>query len=179
MIYTTAIILGLIAYIGQMFVPIGQLKIPVQLAAILSILLGGYFSGVQLEQSKWHTKMNEARLEIAVLEQRQSEINTTVITEFIPKIQYIDRIQHQVVREFVTVEADSRCTIQNGFVRLHDAIVDQVVIKPQQSDNDPQNVVLQEVGETVKYNYQACQRNAEQLKQLQQWVRSQEANWNK
>ena len=178
MIYSTAIIIGLIALLGSFFILSSQAKVLVQLAAFLAIVWSTYYSGVNIERAVWQDKMNTARLEIAVLEQRAQEINAVVITEFIPKIGYIDRIEKQVVTEFVTVESDSKCQIQNGFVRLHDSVVDQILIKPQPTDDESQKIKLSQLGETVKFNYSACQRNAEQLKQLQQWIKTQEKNWN-
>jgi hypothetical protein len=122
--------------------------------------------------------MAEARLEIASLQAQSADINTQILTEFYPEIRYIDRIEQQVVTEFVTVKDDSACTINNGFVRLHDSVVNQVLIKPEETDSSPSEVKLSQVGSVVKENYSTCQRTAQQLKSLQEWVRRQEKLWN-
>lgn len=70
MIYSTAIIIGLIALLGSFFILSSQAKVLVQLAAFLAIVWSTYYSGVNIERAVWQDKMNTARLEIAVLEQR-------------------------------------------------------------------------------------------------------------
>jgi hypothetical protein len=122
--------------------------------------------------------MSAARLEIASLQAQSAYINTQILTEFYPEIRYIDRVQQQVVTKFVTVKDDSACTINTGFVRLHDSVVNQVLISPEETDTTPSDIKLSDVSSVVKENYSTCQRTAQQLKSLQEWVRRQEKLWN-
>lgn len=134
--------------------------------------------GKESERRDWEAKMNEAKLEIAQLQAQAAEINTTVITEFYPQIRYIDKVEQQIVTEFVTIKADNECTINNGFVRLHDSVVSQSIIASDPTDSEAQELKLSEVSSTVKENYQTCHRNAVQLKSLQDWIIKQEKLWN-
>ena len=52
------------------------------------------------------------------------------------------------------VQADAACTINRGFVRLHDAAA----------------------AGTVVANYQTCHENAEQLRAMQVWVSEMQAS---
>ncbi len=133
--------------------------------------------GKEQERLEWEAKMNEAKLEIASLKAQSAEVNTIVLTEFYPQIRYIDRVEQQVVTEFVTVKADSQCVINNGFTRLHDQIVQQVLITPEPKDSDASTIKLSDVSAIVKENYSTCHRNAQQLKSLQDWIIRQEQVW--
>lgn len=172
------LIIGLVLFIGSYILPIGQYKIIGQFAGVILISMGLFFKGKEQERLDWEAKMNEAKLEIASLRAQSAEVNTIVLTEFYPKIRYVDRIQQQTVTEFVTVKADSECTINNGFVRLHDSVVSQILIKPETSDQNPSDIKLSDVSVVVKDNYSACHRTAIQLKTLQDWIIKQEQVWN-
>lgn len=167
-----------IAFIISSFIPLLPYRQVVQLVQVILIALSVYFMGMKTERTGWELKMSEAQLEIAALQALSGTVNERIITEFIPKIKYIDKIQTQVVTEFITVESDKKCEINNGFVRLHDSVVKQKSIQPDPSDSLPSAIKLSDVGETVKFNYQTCYRNAEQLRALQSWVKEQELIWN-
>lgn len=172
------LIIGSVLFLASYILPIGQYKIIGQFVGVMLISLGLFFKGKEQERLTWELQMNEARIEIAQLQARASEINVEVISEFYPKIQYVDRVQQQVVTEFVTKKDDSACTINNGFVRLHDAVANQEIIVPEETDSNLSDVQLSQVGSVVKENYSTCYKTAEQLKQLQSWIKQQEKLWN-
>jgi hypothetical protein len=68
--YLNAIIIGLIGIALSFFIPIARIRIPVQLISVLAVAVGAHFSGVDGERAVWQERMNAAKLEIAVLEQR-------------------------------------------------------------------------------------------------------------
>ena len=98
-----------------------------------------------------------------------------------PGTQYVDRVR--VVREkgdtiikevpvYVPVQADAACTINRGFVRLHDAAAAGKLPEPaRDADAAATGIALSAVAGTVAANYQTCHENAEQLRALQTWVR--------
>ena len=70
------------------------------------------------------------------------------------------------------VQADAACTINRGFVRLHDAAAAGELPKPAgDADAPAAGLALSAVAGTVAGNYQSCHENAEQLRALQAWVR--------
>lgn len=174
----TIFILGLIVFVVAYVIPFTQYKILAQFVGIIMVGLGLFFNGKEQERTAWEIKMNEARIEIIELQAKAQEINTVVLTEFYPQIRYVDKVQQQVVTEYVTKINDQACTINNGFVRLHDSVVTQVPISPVEEDKAPSTVVLSDVSIVVKDNYSACHRTAIQLKALQDWVKKQEKLWN-
>ncbi len=93
---------------------------------------------------------------------------------------YTDRVR--VVREkgdtiikevpvYVPVQADAACTINRGFVRLHDAAAaGELPETARDADAAAAGVALSAVAGTIAANYQACNESAEQLRALQAWV---------
>ena len=70
------------------------------------------------------------------------------------------------------VQADAACTINRGFVRLHDAAAaGELPESAQDADAAPAGIALSAVTGTVAANYQTCHENAEQLRALQEWIR--------
>ena len=73
--------------------------------------------------------------------------------------------------EFVPVQADAACTINRGFVRLHDAAATGELPEPaRDADAAAAGIALSAVAGTLAANYQTCHENAEQLRALQAWV---------
>lgn len=171
-------ILGLVLFVVAYIIPFTQYKIVCQFVGIIMLGFGLFFAGKESERTAWEIKMNEARIEIMELQAKASEINTVVLTEFYPQIRYVDKVQQQVVTEYITKTNDQACTINNGFVRLHDSVVTKTPITPVEQDKESSTVVLSDVGSVVKDNYSACHRTAIQLKALQDWVKKQEKLWN-
>ena len=69
------------------------------------------------------------------------------------------------------VQADAACTINRGFVRLHDAAATGELPEPaRDADAAAADIALSAVAGTLAANYQTCHENAEQLRALQAWV---------
>jgi len=84
--------------------------------------------GVKTERTAWEHEVDKLKLENAALDLRGEQITTEVVVEYRDRIQYIDKVSVQTVKEFVTVESDKKCTVNVGFVRLHDALVREQII---------------------------------------------------
>jgi hypothetical protein len=97
-----------------------------------------------------------------------------------PPSEYVDHVRvvrakgDTIIKEvpvYVPVHADVACTINRGFVRLHDAAAAGELPEPaRDADAAPAGLALSAVAGTVAANYQTCHENAEQLKALQAWV---------
>ena len=73
------------------------------------------------------------------------------------------------------INLDDSCTINNGFVVLHDAAAkNKVPETPRDSHAEPSGVKLSTVASTVAGNYGTCHEIRQQLESLQTWVREQE-----
>jgi hypothetical protein len=86
----------------------------------------------------------------------------------------------QGVSTYVPPEADARCSVPVGFVRLHDAAARGVDL-PGVSDaaREPNDAAsgleLSTVAATVAGNYGIAAQNSEQLSALQDWIRAMQA----
>ena len=146
---------------------------------IVSIVMA-FFQGKDHERKIWQLKLNEANLVIAELEGRQPVINEVIVTQYVDKIRYIDRvkIQEKVIREYVPAEADQNCTINNGFVTIHNAAtVPQEPPILTQKDQEASDVKLSQVATVVVDNYTKYHQVKAQLESLQQWIKEQQKLW--
>lgn len=96
------------------------------------------------------------------------------------KIQTITRTIIKEVPAHVTPKADAACALTRGFVRVHDAAAAGVptaeVPNPAgQSDDSSAGIALSAAASTIADNYGADHANAQQLEDLQSWVRMQQS----
>lgn len=150
-------------------------------AVVLVALFLAFNHGKTTERTKWELALSEAKLTIAELENRQPIINEVIVTEFVDRIQYIDRVrvQDRVVREYITVEVDQACTINEGFVVVHNAAATlEPLPSPDESHSKPSDVTLSQVAAVVADNYTKYHQVKAQLEALQKWITEQQKAWN-
>ena len=153
------------------------LIIALVLAVILSFYLAFSFGKTE-ERKAWEEKYAIAQQEIKTLEAKAEIINEVVVTKYVDKIRYVDKVKIQTVKEFITAEADKSCTINNGFVRVHDAAAGAITVIASTTDADPSPVKLSNVAEVIVDNYAEYNKAKVQLESLQNWVRDQQTLWN-
>ena len=178
--YDSLFILGSVVLLAlAYFIPLNRYKIPVQvlLFAFCGYLL--YASGETNANNRWKAKVAAVEQQIKILENKANTVTVQTVTKYVDKIKYVDRVQVQTVKEFVTVVDDSACRINNGFVRLYDAQINNEVIKPADTDSAPSDAKLSDIAETNKKNSIIHKHTEEQLKSLQNWVLEQENLWSK
>lgn len=149
---------------------------------LAAVIFGSYQFGKSNERASWELKMVEAELKIKELESRAPIITEKIVTEYVDRIKYIDRVKVEVatIKEFVTVENDASCSINNGFVQLHNAAAAaEYPGAPNERTPLPSGVELSEVLQTVTDNYHKYHETKTQLESLQKWIREQQAAWNK
>lgn len=173
------IAIGCILLVLSFIIPVDTYSFICRVASIAFIAIGLFSFGKSTEREEWQSKMLQIELELAKEQARSEQINTEIVTVYADKIKYIDRIENQEVSVFVTADGDKECKINNGFVSLHDSIVDKAIAIPSESDPAVSNYTLSDVAEVMKKNYSIAARNAEKLAQLQEWIRQQESLRNK
>ena len=146
------------------------------LAALLlvgALLFGlGWMARGDHEQNE-ATQAENDRLSRA-FEQGQAlgTVRDNVVTEYVDRVQVIKERGATIIKEvpvYVSAKADAACTVNAGFVRVHDAAV-RSLPAPEPAgaaDEAPSGVALSAVAATVAENYTSCNANAEQLTQLQ------------
>ena len=113
-------------------------------------------------------------------ERAQADVTSRIETraaEAQVQIRTVTRTLIQEVPVYVTPDADDRCIVPVGFVRLHDAAAaGGAVPEPAGlADDAPSGLELSAVAAGVAENYgDVCRANAQQLSDLQAWVREQQ-----
>ena len=146
------------------------------IAALAVALTGlGWVKGAGHVQSQWDAAVHQQTLQIAAVRQRQAEATVQVVTRYVDRVRVVREKGDTIIKEvpiYVPVQADAACTINRGFVRLHDAAAAGELPEPaRDTDAAAAGIALSAVAGTVAANYQACHENAEQLRALHAWVR--------
>ena len=115
---------------------------------------------------------------------QQSAVITQGVGERVEKAQVEIRYQtREVVRNvpfYVTKEADRRCDVPLGFVRLHDASATGKAAVPYgsgESADTPSGLVLSTVSSTVGENYGYARELEQQVIGWQSWYAEQKQAW--
>lgn len=166
---------------------IGFFKQYWKVIAVALILTATYFAGVKTTTAKY-----EAKIQIIKNEQQQRIIEAQ--NEFMEKTAQYDKekifiaeafetyrkthpvIKTKEVKIYVTPEADSRCIVPRGFIRLHNTAASGASeVSPtdngEQSNDSPTKLALSAVGEVVAENYNMCLLEFEKIKALQATIR--------
>ena len=145
------------------------------MAALAAALIGvGWIKGASHVQAQWDAAVQQQTLQAAAVRQKQAEATVKVVTEYVDRVRVVREKGDTIIKEvpvYVPVQADAACTINRGFVRLHDAAAAGDLPEPAgDADAAPAGIALSAVAGTVAANYQTCHENAEQLRALQGWV---------
>ena len=144
-------------------------------AALAAALIGfGWVKGASHVQAKWDAAIQQQTLQTADVRQRQAEATVKIVTEYVDRVRVVREKGDTIIKEvpvYVPVQADAACTINRGFVRLHDAAAAGELPEPARDADAPTaGLALSAVAGTVAANYQTCHENAEQQRALQAWI---------
>jgi hypothetical protein len=145
------------------------------LAALGLALVGfGWVKGAGHVQAQWDSAVQQQALQATAVREEQAQATVKVVTQYVDRIRVVREKGDTIIKEvpvYVPVQADAACTINRGFVRLHDAAAVGALPEPaQDTDAAAAGIALSAVAGTVATNYQTCHETAEQLKALQTWV---------
>ena len=151
---------------------------PYRLLALVVLgvaLIGfGWIKGAGHVQAKWDAAVQQQTLQVATARQKQAEATVKVVTQYVDRVRIVREKGDTIIKEvpvYVPVQADAACTINRGFVRLHDAAAAGELPEPaRNADAASAGIALSAVAGTVATNYQTCHENAEQLRALQVWI---------
>lgn len=106
-------------------------------------------------------------------DERARQIEAVAVAR-IRKVREASQTLLEKVRAHVSSEADDRCVVPVGFVRLHDAAASGLPASGPAglADDAASGTALSGVGAALVQNYGIARENAEQLKALQAWVRA-------
>ena len=145
------------------------------LVLLAAALIGfGWIKGASHVQAQWDAAIQQQTLQAAAIRERQAQATVKVVTEYVDRVRIVREKGDTIIKEvpiYVPVQADAACTINRGFVRLHDAAAaGELPESARDADAAAAGIALSAVAGTVATNYQTCHENAEQLKALQAWV---------
>jgi len=146
------------------------------LAALCIAVFGfGWLKGTSHVHAQWDAATAAQQQAQAQVQTRQAEATVQVVTQYVDRIQVVREKGDTLIQEvpiYVPIQADAACTVQHGFVSLHDAAAaGELPQSARDADAPAEGLALSAVAATVVTNYQTCHENAEQLKALQDWIR--------
>ena len=134
----------------------------------------GWIKGAGHVQAQWDAAAQQQTLQAAAARERQAQATVKVVTQYVDRVRVVREKGDTIIKEvpvYVPVQADAACTINRGFVRLHDAAAAGELPEPaRDADATAADIALSAVAGTVAANYQTCHENAEQLRALQHWI---------
>jgi hypothetical protein len=150
------------------------------LVLLAAALFGfGWIKGAGHVQAQWDAAVHKQALHTAAVRERQAQATVKVVTQYVDRVRVVREKGDTIIKEvpvYVPVQADVACTINRGFVRLHDAAAAGELPEPaSDADASAAGLALSAVARTVVANYQTCHETAEQLRALQGWVREMKA----
>ena len=146
------------------------------LVLLAAALIGfGWIKGAGHVQAQWDAAIQKQTLQIAAIRERQAQATVKVVTQYVDRVRVVREKGETIIKEvpvYVPVQADAACTINRGFVRLHDAAAEGRTPEPaRDTDAAAAGIALSAVAGTVASNYQTCFETAEQLRALQVWIK--------
>lgn len=166
----------LIAFTVGKFIPI-QYQLAVKFISTGACAFGLFVIGAISNEDIWQLKVKEMETSIAKQELAAAELTHEVITQYVDRVKIVEGKTHEIIKKvpvYITKESDDKCTINNGFVSLHDyASKNEVPDSTGTINENPSDVKLSTVAETISQNYGTYYQVVEQLKSLQDWIRKQ------
>ncbi|UZD98466.1 hypothetical protein LOY64_30135 (plasmid) [Pseudomonas corrugata] len=139
---------------------------------VLVVFALGWSARGEHEQSKAGQALRDQLSKAFEQGQALGTVRDNVVTEYVDRIQVIKERGATIIKEvpvYVSAQADAACTVNAGFVRVHDASARSLPAPDPAGDADaaPSGVALSTVAATTAENYTRCNVNAERLTKLQ------------
>jgi hypothetical protein len=152
----------------------GMIPLPYKLLAGAALLAGvffyGYMKGSAYAEAELARFSAEKSAQIVELEKKNTEISNNVVTEFVDRTNTI-REKEYVYLDAAKNSVPSQYDLSNGWVYTHDlSATSGNADATRASDASPSGIKDNSALLTIIGNYANCQANAEQLRQLQQWI---------
>ena len=152
----------------------GMIPLPHKLLAGAALILGvfvfGYMKGSAYAEAELQRFAAKNATLTADMEKKNSEISTQVVTQYVDRVNTI-REKEYVYRDVAKTVVPSQSVLSNGWVFTHDiSATGSNADATRSSDASPSGIKDNEALFTIIGNYSTCMQNAEQLRNLQQWI---------
>lgn len=152
----------------------GMIPLPYKLLAGVALMLGvfvfGYMKGsayAEAELQRFAAKNAQLTMD---MEKKNSVISEKVVTQYVDRVNTI-REKEYVYRDVAKTVVPSQSVLSNGWVFTHDiSATGGDADATRSSDASPSGIKDNEALFTIIGNYSRCMQNAEQLRNLQQWI---------
>ena len=110
------IILGVILLIASYFIPtiLDQYKILMRTLGLVLVLFFVFQDGRKIESEKYEKQLAAGELQIAEMEKKSAKVDTQIVTEYVDRIKYVDKIKEIKTNVYVTEKDDSACSISSS-----------------------------------------------------------------
>ena len=168
---------GVLLYIASKLITIiplmGRYRLPAELIAIVSLVVGAYFGG----QLSYRSAIADLKAKVAVAEQQSRDANVALekkTQEHITELRNAKNANKTIIKEIAGRQIDSQCALPRSAVSLHDsASRGEVARGAESADGTPSTTKASELLETVVDNYGTCLETAEKLRGWQEWYSTQ------
>lgn len=182
----TLLFSGIGLYVLGMFIafvpPAIPYKEPIRFLATVLMVIGVYFYGSYDNEMSWRDKVKTLQAEIDKKDAASATATTEIITKYVDRIKVVKEKGDVIIKEvpkYISEKSDAGCVIPKSFVVLHDSSSrNEVPDSTGGIDESASTTKLSTVTETVVGNYTIYHQTAEQLKALQEWVKTQEKIYN-
>jgi len=144
--------------------------------------IGGYviFQNHRVSEAEQRAAAAESTSARLASELGEARSNVRVVTQFVDRVRVVHERGATITKEipvYVTAQADARCDVPVGFVRVHDAAAQNVPVDRPAGDPDApaEGLALSTVAATVADNYTTCHETEAQVIGLQDYVRGLQA----
>ena len=169
---------GAIGLIISKLIPLPQIDAELKLIAILVLSFGLFMEGATFSADQFKTETAAAQAEVKRINDRGPIISHEIQVQYVTQEKIIKEKGDEVIK-YINVAADNDCKLHDSTIRVLDgAAKNEVPGTPKGTDDPTAGVALSTVTETVSKNYTTYNQVAEELKKLQEWVRSEYKNMN-
>lgn len=144
------------------------------IAIVTTSVIGGCHYGESTVNAAWDAERAAAKLAAAQTATTQAEVTTTVVTQYVDRVQVVKERGKDIIKEVpIYVSSAAACDLPGGFRVLHDAAAQGELPDPAGVADAPAASV-EDSATTVVENYSTYHEVAEQLTALQQWINQQQ-----
>ncbi|HRC95272.1 MAG TPA: hypothetical protein PK317_00585 [Coprothermobacter proteolyticus] len=152
-------------------ISITQLKLIGAVLFVIAVFFSGvHYANLQHDRDDLQ-ELNQKLKEVAELKAKVNDVESAYL-HVASQLGTNNKETIRYVTKVITKEADAKCVIPSGFIRLHDNSVRGLVTSPELTDGNATDVKLSEVGTTVADNYFICNKEIEKLIKLQEVIRA-------
>lgn len=139
------------------------------------IVIGAYFTGKQQVQKEWDQDKDRQSLIILNEKERANHEREISIQSYEAKLRALQnkRVQPKEIVSYISHIADSRCSVNNGFVSLFNSTItsdNSLREATNQSNAETSSITLSTVASVAIENFERCKANTEQLIELQSFI---------